>query len=165
MRGKKWMVSIGIIFLIVLQFIPLEENAYGNITWKTVPIKGSVLDQDPNLPAFLRVDISYDNYVPTRLDFNFNNFGTRSWYAIWLNQNGSWIKTDRFKTNVQGNAIGYQDPIPSEYYNVLEMIGSFYAFYENVSDIPPVVVFHVSGIQDNATQENYGVWGIEVRTD
>lgn len=99
----------------------------------------------------------------TRMDYSLIGFPSQTWFAIFLNE----IKTDRFKTNVSGQIVGYLDAIPSEYDVALTCVGNFHAKWGDSNNLPQsgVVFGTESEIEDIVDIARDGVWSLEVRYD
>ena len=160
----------------VNQLIIPQEKEWGTFTWTDSPIRFGLQAQDPELPASLDVWVTGNaTGFPERVDFELINMLHQTWIAIWLYNNGTWINTDRFRTNVQGDRIGFQDPVPEVYVIPLLVFGSISASWGNVSYIPccdiGTVIFGVNAIVEDTFGDgiiefpNVGNWTLELRYD
>lgn len=85
--------------------------------------------------AIIEVQILRDgNLDPTGIYYNIIGFSRNIWLALFVNT----INVKRFKTNNNGELNGIIDPVPSEYFTVLETLGGFTAWYRDSSVIPQI---------------------------
>lgn len=105
----------------------------------------------------------------TRMNYSLIGFPSNTWFAIFLND----IKTDRIRTNVSGQIVGYLDSIPPAYDIALTCVGDFHAYWNDSNSLPQSgVVYGTKNTifvelvdDDGENQDRVGEWSLEVRYD
>lgn len=101
-----------------------------------------------------------------RMDYSLIGFPVRTWFAIFLND----VKTDRFRTNTSGEAVGYLEGIPSEYDIALTCVGDMSGMWENMPTSGVIFgqineIFVELDDDDGENQDRVGAWTLDVRFD
>ena len=170
-------LSILLVFSVVISLITINQlivpQEKENWTWVEPPIRFGLQAQDISLPATLNITITRDvDNNPLIVYFSVTNLLHQTWFALDLyNTTGAntWIEQDRVRSNLQGNMIGFQDPVPAAYFDLFQVLGNAWVHWRNISYVPccdsGTVVFGQISIVTNQSEANFGTWGIQMRYD
>lgn len=104
-----------------------------------------------------------------RMDYIVTGFPIRTWFGIYLND----VLTDRFRTNNQGELIGYLEGIPTAYDVALTCVSDINAYWSDSNSLPTSgvvygcknTIFVELDDDDGENQDRVGVWSLDVRYD
>ncbi len=98
-----------------------------------------------------------------RMDYSLIGFPSNTWFAIFLNE----IETDRIRTNVSGQLIGFLDSIPPAYDIALTCVGDIRVKWYDNSRMPSsgIVCGLENFIEDEEDATRDGAWSLELRYD
>jgi hypothetical protein len=100
----------------------------------------------------------------TRMDYSLIGFPGNIFFGIFLNE----VKTDRIRTNVSGQIVGYLDSIPPAYDVALTCISDLHALWGDNNSLPSSgTVFGVRCVipDDAEDPAREGTWTLELRYD
>ena len=112
------------------------------------------------------LDVTFERDITgkaTRMDYSLIGFPGNTWFAIYLND----IETDRFRTNVSGERIGYLASIPPAYDLALTCVGGIHAKWGDNNNLPSSGVIFGSEVivEDEENPSRDGTWSLELRYD